>query len=126
MQGLPSASRARQSSIGSASTRVERGERALHGHVAGRRVGVEERGRGVQPEVGQRVRRAGPLAEDRGVAEAVAVDLAGQRVGHRAAGRGGVRLLELAVVLVEVERAGERDRRVGAGAQRAAAGRAGS
>ena len=78
---------------------VEGGDRALDGELLGGRTlrSVEQAGRGVQPEVGQRVRTAvGEVAEDRGVAERVAVDLAGHRRGHLAGRRLGVRRLELA------------------------------
>jgi hypothetical protein len=78
-------------------------------------VGAEERRRRVQAEERERV-LAG--RDDRRVGERVAVELGGRRVGQRAAGRRRVRGLEVAHVLVEAERAGERVLRADARAQR--------
>ena len=89
-------------------------------------VAVEQRGRGVQAEVGERVGALRHVAEDRRVGQRVAVDLAGHRRGHPAGRRVGVRRLELGVVLGR-RGACRRTRRSGRSRTSAgAAGRAGS
>ena len=80
------------------------------------RVGGEQPGRGVQAEVGERVRAGRHVAEDARVGQRVAVDLARQRVGQLAAiGRrpGG---LQFRRALGEVQGPGEGDLGVDAGA----------
>ena len=103
------APRSRQSSIGSASTRVERPQR---GRRAPRGVPPRGRartaGRACAARTASACGRRTPGAEDGRVGQRVAVDLARQQRRHAAGGASRVRGLELRVALVDVERAGER------------------
>ena len=101
--------------------RVERVEGARQRQVLGGVVllggATEQPCREVQAEQGQRLRVRGRElgAEDRAVGQAVAVDLARRQLRHAPGCRGGIRVLELGVALVDVEGAGERAGRVGRG-----------
>ncbi len=118
--GRPLASRASTLPSGSASTSCSDRSAARRARVRARSGSERNRSTGVcrpnRVSVWYPAARSS-LAEDRRVGERVAVDLAGQRIGHPPGCGLGVRLLKPRVALPEVQRPGEGHLGVQAGAQ---------